>query len=206
MKPAAYAETEVKIYVNNLEAVAGRLQAAGAILLTPRVFERNIRYENADESLTARGIIVRLRQDHRNRLTYKEPSKAHEDGLTTRFEAEVEIDDFDTMALILERLGYHPHTTYEKYRTTYTLDGAEIVLDELPYGDFVEIEGQPDNIHRVIDKLGLIMAQRYRDNYLALFDNVRHNLGLPFQHLTFDNFRGINVPPSAFAATREGES
>jgi hypothetical protein len=93
MKPAAYAETEVKIYVNNLEAVAGRLQAAGAILLTPRVFERNIRYENADESLTARGIIVRLRQDHRNRLTYKEPSKAHEDGLTTRFEAEVEIDN-----------------------------------------------------------------------------------------------------------------
>jgi adenylate cyclase, class 2 len=205
MKPADYAETEVKLYVADLEAVAGRLQVAGAILLTPRVFERNIRYENASESLTARGIIVRLRQDQRNRLTYKEPSEAHEDGLMTRFEAEVEVDDFDTMALILERLGYHPHTTYEKYRTTYTLDETEIVLDELPYGNFVEIEGQPDGIRRVIEKLELATAQRYRENYLALFDNVRRNLGLPFQHLTFDNFREIDVPPPAFAA-REDET
>jgi adenylate cyclase, class 2 len=205
MKPADYAEIEVKIYVADLEVIAGRLQAAGAALVTPRVFERNIRYENADESLTAQRIIVRLRQDHRNRLTYKEPAEAHKDGLTTRFEAEVEVDDFDAMALILERLGYHPHTTYEKYRTTYTLEGAEIVLDELPYGNFVEIEGQPDDIRRMIERLELTTAQRYQDNYLTLFDNVCRNLGLRLRHLTFDNFREIDVPSSAFAA-REGES
>jgi len=30
---------------------------------------------------------------------------------------------------------------YEKYRTTFTIGSLEVVLDELPYGNFVEIEG-----------------------------------------------------------------
>lgn len=194
-----YTETELKLYVPDLAAVAARLGAAGAALITPRVYERNIRYENAAGTLRAERKVVRLRQDTRVRFTYKDEGAASaESGIVSRFEAEVEVSDFDTMHLILGKLGYHPHLIYEKYRTTYTLDGVEIVLDELPYGNFVEIEGESGAIRRVRALLGLEEAPPMGASYAALFEFVRRNLDLPFTDLTFENFRGVSVPFSAF--------
>lgn len=198
---SAHTETEVKLYWPDLGEIARRLVLAQANLLTPRVFERNIRYENADESLSENGVVVRLRQDYRTRLTWKGPGQIS-DGIMQRFEAEVEVSDFDTMHLILEKLGYHPYMIYEKYRTTYALEGAEIVLDEMPYGNFVEIEGDPATIEQLIQQLDLTAASRYGHSYARLFDHVRHNLHLSFTDLTFDNFEGIDVPESAFAPAR----
>lgn len=193
-----YTETEVKLYVPYLEAVQARLETIGAKRVTPRVYERNVRYDNAERSLTPAGIVLRLRQDTRVRLTYKSEGETH-NGITSRFEAEVEVSDFDTMETILGRLGYTPYMIYEKYRTTYTLDGAEVVLDEMPYGNFVEIEGDEGTIEKVINRLGLQTATRYDGSYAVLFERVRRALGLAFTDLTFDNFRGVNVPESAFA-------
>jgi adenylate cyclase class 2 len=192
-----YTETEVKLYVPDLEAVQSRLERLGATLAAPRVFERNVRYENAAQTLTPAGIVLRLRQDTRIRLTYKDNATV-ENGIIRRFEAEVEVSDFDSMATILAKLGYSHYMSYEKYRTTYELDGAEIVLDELPYGNFVEVEGDTDTIERVIARLELQSATRYAASYVALFDNVRRNLGLQFTDLTFANFEGVSVSENAF--------
>jgi adenylate cyclase class 2 len=198
MKPTEYLEIEAKLYVPNLDLVARKLSDLGAPLIAPRVFERNVRYENTAHTLTEQGIVVRLRQDSRVRLTYKEPLQAIVEDFAARFEAEVEVDDFDAMQLILAKLGYHPHLIYEKYRTTYQLDDTEIVLDELPYGNFVEVEGAPDAITSVIQQLNLESATHFTTNYVTLFDNVKRNLGLSMNDLTFNNFEGINVPASAF--------
>lgn len=187
-----YTETEVKLIVPDLDSVRARLETAGAHLEAPRVYERNVRYENAAGTLSPAGIVVRLRQDSRVRLTYKE-EKTVVDGISSRLEAEVEVSDFTTMELILGKLGYHPHLIYEKYRTTYTLDGAEIVLDELPYGTFVEIEGDKATIESVIKRLGLEATPRYAGSYVVLFEQIKQRLGLTFTDLTFANFEGIEV-------------
>lgn len=194
----SYAETEVKLHYPDLAGMQARLEAAGAALIVPRVFERNVRYENAEKTLSPRGIVLRLRQDDRTRLTYKEGGTL-QDGVISRFEAEVEVSDFDAMQTILGKLGYAPYLIYEKYRTTYTLDGAEVVLDEMPYGNFIEIEGDKDTIERVITRLGLAGARRYTQSYIVLFQIVRERLGLTCHDLTFANFEGLSVPESAFA-------
>jgi adenylate cyclase class 2 len=194
---APYTETETKLYCPELSAVARSLLKAGAKLVTPRVFERNVRYENAAETLTENGIVVRLRQDYRARLTYKGPGQIA-DGIMQRYEAEVEVSDFDTMHAILLGLGYHPHMIYEKYRTTYELDETEVVLDEMPYGNFVEIEGEAAAIEHVVKTLGLSDSKRYGNSYVGLFEIVKHNLGLSFRDLTFEQFEGVDVPESAF--------
>ncbi len=193
----SYTETEIKLYVPDLKAVEKRLHEQGAALSAARVWESNVRYENAANTLAASGIVVRLRQDSRARLTYKDSSRV-ENGITSRFEAEVEVSDFRTMQTILEKLGYHPHMTYEKYRTTYILKGAEVVLDELPYGNFVEIEGEVAAIEQVIQQLELVDARRFGGSYTTLFERVRRHLALSFSDLTFANFAGIEVPESAF--------
>jgi adenylate cyclase class 2 len=193
-------ENEIKLFCPDLEAVAQRLRAAGANVKTPRVFERNVRYENEGKTLSPNGIVVRLRQDNRTRLTYKDPATVT-DGIMERLEAEVDVSDFDTMELILGKLGYAPYMIYEKYRTTYTLNGAEIVLDEMPYGNFIEIEGDTAVIEQLIALLDLGGAPRYGQSYTSLFDRVREHLKLDFTDLTFENFAGIDVPERAFVRT-----
>jgi adenylate cyclase class 2 len=198
MNDSQYREIEIKLYIPDLDSVRARLEAAGAALTQPRIYERNIRYDNAGGALTSSGIILRLRQDVRARLTYKEPGATLASGLYARYEAEVEVSDFETMHTILLRLGFAPSMIYEKYRTTYHLGGAEVVLDEMPYGRFVEIEGEEAAIQDAVQVLNLGDAARFNAGYAALFEHVRRNLGLPFRDLTFENFSGIVVTKEAF--------
>lgn len=195
----AHQETEIKLYVPDLTAVEERLQAHGAQLVHPRMYERNLRYEDAAHSLTPRGIVLRLRQDANATLTYKEDGGAFVNGISRRFEAEVMIDDLETMALILEKLGFSPYMSYEKYRTTYQYNGCEVVLDEMPYGHFVEIEGEPEAIEATLSGLSLARAPRMTASYALLFDRLRTRLDLPFSDLTFENFAGISVPEGFFS-------
>ncbi len=196
---ADYLEVEAKLWVTALDPVISRLEAAGAALRYPRVLERNLRYEDVAGGLTPAGKLLRLRQDSRARLTYKGPALTPAvDGQQARFEAEVEVGDFDAMARILESLGYRVMMLYEKYRTTYELYGVEVVLDEMPFGAFVEVEGDPARIEQAIAALGLADCPRFQESYGQLFDHVRANLGLACRDLTFDCFAGIDVPLAAF--------
>ncbi len=185
-------EVEVKLHSPDLAALREALETAGATLVKPRVFERNLRYDSADGALMAQGLVLRLRRDEAVKLTYKADARV-ESGIVSRFEAEVEVSDFETMDLILRRLGYKVALIYEKYRTTYELDGAEIVLDELPYGNFTEIEGDAATIERVVAKLGLGGARRMVASYTDIFLRLRERLGLDVEDCSFDEFAGVDV-------------
>lgn len=196
-----YLETEVKLYVPDLDRVRARLEALNAPVTAPRILERNVRYDTSDMALRERAAILRLRQDTRIRLTYKDEAESNAQLSTlgkTRFEAEVTVDDFDAMQTILIKLGFTPSQAYEKHRTTYTLHDCEIVLDEMPFGNFVEIEGIDTTIETVMIALELVSAPRYNVSYMVLFERVKTALNLPFNDLTFANFDGIRVPQSAF--------
>lgn len=190
-------ETEVKFYIQNPRALEYRLAQAGAELRHPRVYERNVRYENADHTLIPNGIVLRLREDSRVRLTYKEPGEVLND-IVSRPEWEVEVSDFVTMEVILGKLGFSPAMIYEKYRTTYRLNNTEVVLDEMPFGYFAEIEGTYDAIEDAIKALELNHQRRYAYSYAGLFENVKRHLGLTFDDLTFNNFDGLMVSENAF--------
>ncbi len=46
-------------------------------------------------------------------------------------------------------MGFMPALVYEKRRETWTLGKTEIVIDELPFGLFMEIEGDESGIREV---------------------------------------------------------
>ena len=191
-------EIETKFYVRDLKKIETRLQALGAQLVQPRQFEQNLRFDLPDGSLRKTYRVLRLRQEEKAVLTYKGPGSNAVDGIRAREEWEVIVSDFATTQKILESLGYDIQFIYVKYRTTYTLENSHIMLDEMPFGLFVEIEGekQPDVLtlaeHLNLDKDGAIP-----DSYQVLFERVKDALGLSFRDLTFDNFTGIDVPDSA---------
>ena len=190
-------ETEVKIFLDTIGDLDTILRQKGAKLVRERTYERNVRYDVKDNILSSRGVVIRLREDDSVKLTYKEPGVI-ERGIITREELEVEVSDFDTMQAILAKFGYEPSMLYEKYRTIYFCHNTHIMLDELPFGNFIEIEGKADDIEFVLEQLGLQNAERREDSYAKLFDYVKHHMELDFRDLTFDNFNELEVPENAF--------
>ena len=190
-------EVEVKLYTPDLAFVQKALESAGAVMTKPRVLERNLRYENAAGTLTSQGVVLRLRQDYQTKLTYKSGGSS-QDGIFRRFEAEVVVSDFETMDVILRRLGYQLALVYEKYRTTYALGDAEIVLDELPYGNFTEIEADEATIERVVGLLGLFGCQRMSESYTGIFAELKLRLGLEMRDCSFEAFAGVDLDVGDF--------
>jgi adenylate cyclase class 2 len=187
-------EVEVKFLVSDLTAVRERLLAVGAQLDKPRIYEHNIRYDNAWGGLLRKGILLRLRQDKIARLTFKGiPKEEIQSEAKVREELEIEVSDFATTAAILERIGFEERQVYEKYRETFTLGSVEVVLDEMPFGNFVELEGEEELIREAADLLQLDWDKRILDNYLALMSRLKEHHNLPFEDLTFDNFADLAI-------------
>ncbi|HEY5669075.1 MAG TPA: class IV adenylate cyclase [Anaerolineales bacterium] len=189
-------ELEVKFYVADLLEIEARLRALSAHLEQSRVHEVNLRFDTPDGDLGRGYRVLRLRQDDAARLTYKGPSQ-YQEGVRARQEIEFTVSDFEAARAFLEALGYVVSMMYEKYRTTYELDGVHITLDEMPYGDFIEIEGpDPKSIRSIQDRLELDWEKRVPESYTALFEQLRLALRLPFKDLSFANFDGLDISMS----------
>ncbi len=194
-------EIEAKFYLRDLTAFRQRLETLGAVQVKARHHELNLRFDLPDGSLTRAHRVLRLRQDGRALLTYK---GAGQEGteVAVRQEVEVEVSDADACRRLLEALGYQVSMIYEKYRTTYRLGNVEIVLDEMPFGLFCEIEA-PDagTIHQLAERLHLNWQARIAMGYYTLFDQLKAASGLNIRDLTFDNFRQNPVDLSIIGIT-----
>jgi adenylate cyclase class 2 len=198
-------ETEAKFYVLNLTEMEIRIQDLGARLIQSRVLEMNTRFDLPDASLRSESRVLRLRRDTEARLTYKSAS-TNEQGVLSRTEIEFIVEDFETAKQFLEALGYQSIFYYEKYRTTYALDGVLIMLDELPYGNFVEIEAETiEAIRRASDILKLNWNAAIGTSYYALFGRACKTLNLSFQDLSFENFAGLPVTAAHLGVSRAEE-
>ncbi len=202
-------ETEAKFYVLHLDQITTRIQKLQARLIQQRVLETNLRFDLPDASFHSTGRVLRLRRDTKARLTYKGAGQ-NKSGVLDRQEIEFVVDDFEKARQFLEALGYRQTMVYEKYRTTYILESdsllsenqkrasglqsCQIMLDALPYGDFVEIEGETlDQIQSMAVKLNLDWNAAIETSYTGLFENVRKTLKLSFQDILFKNFESIQV-------------
>jgi adenylate cyclase class 2 len=194
-------ETEAKFYVQDLGNIKGRLKGLGARLVQERVLETNVRFDLPDGSLRVQGRVLRLRRDTEAKYTYKGAGK-NSQGVLSREEIEFSVGDFEKAKQFLEALGYQEIFIYEKYRATYEVDQTSIMLDELPYGNFMEIEGETEaTIRDLAEKLNLNWDTAIERSYSALFDDLHKKMNLPFRDLTFANFTGIHINASQLGVT-----
>lgn len=189
-------EIEAKFYLQDKVGFLKRVKAAGAELIQPRVYEINLRLDLPDRSLSSRHQVLRLRKDQAAHLTFKGPSIPNH-PVSSRDEIEIEVSDFKAAWELLANLGYIVIVEYQKYRTTYRYHDLLVTLDEMPYGNFSEIEGLgPDEIRQAAISLGLKWEARTSDSYLAIFNRLKSNTGVEVEDLTFTNFSGWQVTPA----------
>jgi adenylate cyclase class 2 len=188
-------EIEVKFYIPDIDAIRTRIRALGA---EPKGsgFESNIRFDDENMRLRQGNKLLRLRQDSRCRLTVKSPPEDADTGFKIFRELEVDVSDHQTMIAILEQLGFTPRQVYEKHRETYFFNHTELCLDTLPYGHFLEIEGEKEDIRKSAAAIGLNWEKRITANYLSLFAALQTQLDLPFEDVTFENFKKAEIDTS----------
>ena len=147
-------ETEKKYRLGpkRLEEITQKLAELGAHF-DKEVFEVN--YQHRGGEMDERGATLRLRKiGDFTMLTYKEKMKGGE-GSKWKIEHETMVSDVEETEAIIERLGYRLTAVYEKRRKYWRLSDVEVVLDELPFGLYMEIEGTEDAIVKAAKKLGL---------------------------------------------------
>ena len=98
--------------------------------------------------------VLRLRKtDSGTTLTYKEKVTT-EGEFKQQIEFETLVSDVNATESIIEKLGYKLSVIYEKHRKSWHFRNVEVVLDELPFGYFMEIEGSMKDIITVEKLLG----------------------------------------------------
>lgn len=187
-------EVEVKFFLDDIDRMQRCITDLGAES-QGRVFESNVRYDDDGHNLSKKQSLLRLRQDKKAILTFKSKPAATSQDFKIFNELEVEVSDFKTMDQILACLGMRAVQRYEKWRETMILGPTTFLLDTMPYGTFLEIEGRESDIRHYADRLNLKWHQRIILNYLEIFDILIKKRHLSFQDLTFENFQSgdLNV-------------
>ena len=191
-------EIEVKFYLHDLKSIRQRIIDLNA-RCHGRSFETNLRFEDSQNSLIKSNALLRLRKDKKTTLTYKSNPPEEDKEFKVFNELEVEVRGFETMQQILAALGFHVAQKYEKWRETFSLGDTHFCLDNMPFGDILEIEGPKKEIRHFSDRLGLNWHERILLNYLEIFDILKAQLNLQFNDLTFDNFKAVDLDAAQFS-------
>jgi len=190
-------EIEVKFYLHNAASIRKQIVLFGATS-NGRIFEYNIRYDDNRSTLQKNRSLLRLRKDVKTTLTYKTKTLKENDQFKILKELEVDVSDFNIMNVIIESLGFQRKQIYEKWRETFILNETIICIDQMPFGDFLEIEGSMDHIKEVSSLINLDWDKRIILNYIQLFDIIKQDMDLPFNDVTFDNFKNRSVDLSKY--------
>ena len=175
-------EIEIKFAVEDEEKMAEKLLSSGA----RKVFEgleHNVVFDNGQ--LHKSGMLLRLRKtsDGKSVLTFKKGVRKAE--FKEAEEIETGVSDFKEAKKILTGLGYKIFWIYEKQKSVFSLGNAEVSLDRLPFGTFIEIEGAKPEIRKAITKLGLDPKKGNTQSYLGLYKKYCKDKGIRMDNLVF---------------------
>ncbi len=131
-------EKKYRLTDEQREMILENLQEIGAEFIGEDFEENNIYGGGILDEQTA---VLRIRKTQdKTVLTYKRRI-ANELAVKQQTEYETVVENAGELEKIVESLGLVKKMIYEKRRKTWRFRQVEIVLDELPFGNFMEIEG-----------------------------------------------------------------
>lgn len=172
-------EIEVKIKVDDLKKIKGKIIKLGFRTISPYSFEHNILFDTKDERLKKNKLLLRLREiEGKYIVTFKRPAELSQNSSHYKIkeEKEIEVSDYENVKSIFTGLGFKVFFIYEKYREIFDNGNVKIMMDHTPIGDFIEIEGDAEEIDKTAAQLGYGQSDYITDNYMTLFKR-KHKTG-----------------------------
>lgn len=158
-------EKKYRLTDKQSEDVIAALDEAGAQCIGEDE-EENIIYGGS--TLSEKNAVLRLRKIRdRAILTYKKRLASNGD-IKRQVEEETEVEDPAAMQKIVAELGFVPVLIYEKRRRKWSYRSVEIVIDELPFGLYMEIEGSVTSIRETELLLDLDDLESVQETYPQL--------------------------------------
>ncbi len=157
-------EVEVKAHVTDFGEVESKLSQIGARKLKTE-HQKDIYFNAPHKDFAQTDEALRIREipeedSSKFILTYK--GAKLDDASKTRKEIEVQVEDPENTASLLESLDFRPVRTVKKDRVIYSYEDYTITLDEVyEVGKFVEIEK------------GLAEGEDYQDILQEIFEIYR---------------------------------
>jgi predicted adenylyl cyclase CyaB len=162
-------EIEVKIRIPDPKAFRETLARAGARLEKERQAENNTLYDFRSGELKRKGRALRLRETGAKAfLTLKGPRQKSR-RFKVREEFETEVRNAKQLRKILRGLGLVPAFRYHKIRTVFRKGNVKVCVDETVVGNFVELEGERNDIVRLAKSMGFSPADMIKRDYVELF-------------------------------------
>jgi len=158
-------EKKYRLTPDQKKKIIARLRELG-IKKLKKEFEENTLYTGPN--LDVRTAVVRVRKiGNRTILTYKKRFVSS-NAIKRQLEEETEVSNSQAIQAILKHLGLSPSVVYEKRRETWRIGSAELVLDELPFGEFMEIEGSAAEIRKLEKDLQMDEVRSENQTYPQL--------------------------------------
>ncbi|MEG2173059.1 MAG: class IV adenylate cyclase [Desulfovibrionaceae bacterium] len=153
--------------------------------------ESNSLWDTPHRRLRPQGTLLRLRTQQwyasgnncaackgRTYILTLKMVATEQQGCKIREECEVVVDDVAIMESILRGLGYEITARYEKVREVWHMHNAELALDILPFGHFMEVEGTVEAIEYVAKLVHIERALQSTESYHRLHQEWRSAQGL----------------------------
>lgn len=180
-------EIEIKFKIKDLLELEKKIISEGGKELHKDIFQKTIRMDTSEESLIKRGVFLRVRDGEKKIMTVKSNLSGNDERFKERQELEIEVSDVDMAEGMMTELGFTKKWIMEKYRTEYELYGTILALDRLPFGNYLEIEGDKDSIEEAIKILGLENEERITSTYWHIFDDYKKDNNLKGEDIVFDD-------------------
>lgn len=128
------------------------------------------------DALTEGGVVRLRKTQDRAILTFKRRAENQSDA-KHQIEYETQVSDADAAERIIRELGLRPKLVYEKRRQTWKLKSVEVVVDELPFGLFMEIEGSLTGIKEAEILLDIEHLEIVHETYPILTSQMGVSVG-----------------------------
>lgn len=147
--------------------------------------ERTFGYFKEDFSNMKEGIFPRIKyieEGKRKEIILTVKRKTRENAkFFEREEMEVkakEGENIEDLREILKSLGFSKEIIFEKKRKNVFKDDITISFDKLPFGFFVEFEGEPEIIDKYLNDFHFSNRPRITRAYLGLWEDYKkaHNI------------------------------
>lgn len=174
-------------YKNKLE----QLKNIAELTFEGRMYEITSQFDHPAKEMSfyskeidGRFRIRKTEREHNNKcmLSWKRRLNDTTTGNVNK-EEEVELtikpEEYDNLMFIVNNVLHMKEIeTYERYRTTFSNEEIEIVLDEYPFGLALEIEAKKgiSNSEIIIDKYVKLLNLNYNDSYRLSWDDKYEEL------------------------------
>jgi len=164
-------EIEVKFKIDEINDIKEQLINLGASF--EESYEQTT-YGFFSEDSIGKGIFPRIRDEKDDIVLTVKVKPKGESNYFERMEYSMKIQNAKDGEDVLRALGFNEVRVFQKVRQECEFLSTKIALDRLYFGDFIEIEGQKEDIENVISKLGLESKERITKAYLALEEDYKN--------------------------------